>query len=187
MKGLCHMNTSTPIYNRISVDDFLKLLDTENYTEFAKLHKGKTWVKYHMIYCGFDIETTTINEKSYMYKWQFGYKKHGEMQYVVTGRTWSEFARMIRQLKRKLALRDSLRLIVWIANFSYEFQFIRKIIDMTDIFAKTSRNPLYAYSDGIEFRDCLAVSQGSLAYLAKCWTSTQKLKGDLDYSILRNS
>ena len=181
------MNTSIPIYKRISVDDFLKLLDTENYTEFAKLHKGKTWVKYHMIYCGFDIETTTINEKAYMYKWQFGYKKHGDMQYVVTGRTWTEFSRMIRQLKRKLALRDSLRLIVWIANFSYEFQFIRKIINMTDIFAKTSRNPLFAYSDGIEFRDCLAVSQGSLAYLAKCWTNTKKLKGDLDYSILRNS
>lgn len=187
MKGLFLMNILTPTYKRISVDEFLKLLDTENYTEFAKLHKYEKWVKYHMIYCGFDIETTTINEKAYMYKWQFGYKKHGGMQYVVSGRTWSEFARMIRHLKRKLALRDSLRLIVWIANFSYEFQFIRKIIDMTDIFAKTSRNPLYAYSDGIEFRDCLAVSQGSLAYLAKCWTNTQKLKGDLDYSILRNS
>ena len=45
------MNTLIPTYKQISVDDFLQLLDTENYTEFAKLHKGKKWVKYHMIYC----------------------------------------------------------------------------------------------------------------------------------------
>lgn len=156
-----------------------------------QLYKGKypkgQWIKYHRIFCGFDIETTSQNEKSFMYIWQFSFMTDTLPCVVVKGRKWYEFLQLLDFLRKYLALRDSTRIIVWVANLGYEFSFIRKRIDVDFLFAKKSRNPLIIDSKGIEFRECLSISQGSLAYLAKTWTTTQKAVSDLDYSIKRNS
>lgn len=172
---------------RMSLNDFKSYLRYLKVNDFVNIRKDNKWYKYHKIYCGFDIETTSINEQSYMYIWQFGFKTPDSEQIVVYGRKWSEFVELLRTLRNVFALRNQMRLIIWIANMGYEFQFMRHYIEIDDLFAKEPRQPLYILSDGIEFRDALAVSQGSLQYLAKCWTTTQKAVGDLDYTILRNS
>ena len=187
------------MYQRMTVDEFKRYL-RDYRPSFDKLYKydhdsekGK-WIRYHRVYCGFDIETTTIEDRSYMYIWQFGYMTDNHEQIVVKGRKWHEFEELLRFLSFRFSLRDSTRMIIWIANTSFEFSFIqRRIPNIDEIFCKTSRNPLLIRTGGIEFREALSISQGGLDYLAKTWTNTQKLKdeetgeSDLDYSLPRNS
>lgn len=147
--------------------------------------KGKRKLTYVRACCGFDIETTNIYEKktAYMYIWQFSLN-----DIVVIGRTWDEFIELIEILKKQYKLSSSKRLIIWIHNLPFEFQFIRRYFNFTNVFAKELRKPLYAVIDDcIELRDSAAISGGSLAQLAKDYTETQKLVGDLDYSVLRSS
>ena len=82
------------------------------------------------------------------------------------------------------------RVIVWVANLSHELSFIKyKImgrLECKKLFAKTARDALYVNFSEIEFRECIGLFGRSLADIAKNWTSTQKLKGDLDYSLIRH-
>jgi len=144
---------------------------------------GKDALRYHEICIGFDIETTTLeNHHGYMYHWQMSVN-----DWVICGRRWHELHAVIRWLKKGLQLRKNTRIICWIANEGFEFQYIRKQFNFTKVFAKDVRQPLLAVIDDcIELRDCLAISGGSLKQLAKDYTATQKLVGDLDYSIIRN-
>lgn len=147
-------------------------------------NRGKRALRYVKLYSGFDIETTTLqNHHAYMYVWQMSF--NGK---VVMGRRWNEFKQLISWVKSVLSLRETTRVIVWIANINFEFQFMRKHFQITDSFAKSKRELLYFVVDGcIEFRDCLAVSGGNLAYLARNFCTTQKLVGELDYSKERSS
>ena len=155
--------------------------------EWVRIKKGKHALTYVQYYCGFDIETTNIyddeNKLAFMYHWQFGINTH-----VIYGRTWAEFTEFLDRLQKQLKLTEHRRLIIWIANEGFEFQFMRRHLNITSVFARTKREPLCAvHNNCIEFRDCLPISGGNLDYLAKHYTSVRKKKGDLDYSIKRNS
>ena len=160
---------------------------TFNNLNVINVKGGRKPINYIQLYSGFDIETTNIVEDShkvaYMYIWQMSFN-----DYVLLGRTWDSFILTIDILKRYNTLNRSKRIIIWIANLSFEFQFLRKRFNITKVFAKEKRQPLYAIIDDcIELRDPLPISGGSLAQLAKDYTVTQKLVGELDYSVLRNS
>ena len=151
----------------------------------VNIKKGKNAISYHQVYSGFDIETTQLlnNKHAYMYHWQISINN-----YVIFGRKWKEFVELLELLKEYLELSESKRLIIWVANLSFEFAFFRKWVNVTHIFAKEMQKPLLVEIDNcIEFREALSISGGSLAYLAKNYTITQKMTGDLDYSIMRNS
>ena len=178
-------------YEVITVSEFLKrpylYCDPIDIIWFAK--HGKKKKAYVQLYCGFDIETyTTETHHGYMYIWQFSlYGKNGN--YIIIGRTWDSFVRLINTLIRELHLDKSMRLIIADANLGFEHQFIKKhfIGRWTKVFAKEKRKPIIAELDNcIEFRDVLMITGGSLATLAKEYTKTQKLVGDLDYNIPRN-
>ena len=149
----------------------------------ALKNRGKNARRYLKLYCGFDIETTTTpSHFGYMYNWQLSINN-----VVIMGKHWYEWIDLLEQIKKKYTLRKSTKIIIWIANLGFEFQFMRKYLNITRLFAKRKREPLYfEIDDCIEFRDCLAISGGSLKQLAKDYTITQKLDGDLDYSIQRN-
>ena len=77
---------------------------------------------------------------------------------------------------------------MWVANLSFEFQFIRKWLHVTRLFAKEARQPLLVEHNGwLQFREALSISGGNLEQLAKDYCTTQKLVGDLDYSKIRHS
>lgn len=146
---------------------------------------------YLQIPLSFDIETTTQGERSYMYIWQMGIGKD-----VVLGRKWGEWERLLRWLAEKLELDpEERRAIIWDHNFSYEFSYIKQRLpwhlrkDGTyDIFAMSRTQPVKAVTAwGLEFRCSYLLSGESLAGLAKDYTTTQKLVGDLDYTLPRNS
>lgn len=157
-----------------------------------KLKHNGEWIDYKRLYSGFDIETTNVEQDgahlAFMYHWQFCIAS-GTDGFVMMGRTWAEFLDFIEKLKTAYGFDKDNRLIVWIANAGFEFQFMRKYFDWDpeDFFAREERHPMKARTGGFEFHEALTISGGSLAQLAKDYTTTQKLKGDLDYDIPRNS
>lgn len=150
--------------------------------------KGRYAKTYIHLYSGFDIETyTTDSNNAYMYVWQWSLWDGNAQPIVIIGRTWNDFMQLIEILGRAFELKNNKRMLVWIANIGYEWSYIRKRINVTEYFFKDERTPLkFTHNDIIDFQDCLTISGGSLAYLAKTYTNTQKARGDLDYSIPRN-
>lgn len=180
-------------YIRYEMNDIRKM---QNYifkdvVETHKFHKSTEYIK---LYCGFDIETTNINTEdnehyAIMYKWQlsFSYFNRHMFYAVISGRTYDEFIELLIILEHQLQLSKDKRIIIWIANMSFEFQFIRKWLNITDYFLRENRKPFYIlHNDTIEFREALNYNGNSLNQLAKNTTNTQKCVGDLDYSIIRN-
>ena len=150
---------------------------------------SKEVIKYYNIECAFDIETTSQlynGEKcAYMYIWMFGI---GETVYY--GRTWEQFGEFMQMLINQLELNLYNRLIIYIHNLGYEFQFMRKFFDWVNVFSTEERKPIKAViKQGVEFRDSYILSGYSLDNLAKNLTKhkIKKLVGDLDYSLIRNS
>lgn len=147
---------------------------------------------YLPLYCGFDIETTNVIEEdkkaAYMYHWQFAIASD-EVGYIYLGRTWGMFIDLYYRIVNNYKLGSNKKLLVFDANLGFEWQFLRKRFswDSANFFAREERHPLAAPTvDGWDFREALSISGGSLAQLAKDFTTTQKLKGDLDYDIPRS-
>ena len=150
----------------LSYNDLMALLCFDH-IGLINVKGGRKPIYYMQLYCGFDIETTNIiydnTKTAYMYIWQLAFN-----DFVLLGRTWEEFIQVITMVKRLNGLSKSTRIIIWIANLSFEFQFIRKRVNITRVFAKEKRKPMYAMIDDcIELRDPLLISGGSLAQLAK--------------------
>ena len=170
-------------YNKNFVDN-LKIYRTVNKFDNFK----KTTIKYYNVACGFDIETTSTlldGEKfAFMYEWTFGID-----EYICYGRNWNEFISLCEELQNKFNLNKNKRLIVYIHNFSYEFQFMRKYFNWSEVFAINERKPIKALCTyGIEFRDSYILSGYSLAKTAENIPNTniKKLIGDLDYKLVRH-
>ena len=159
--------------------------------------------KYIRICAGFDIETTNIVKyheieikhkngtteskrvydriAAYAYHFQFAINDN-----VLLVRTWNECIETLHFLN-EYAKKHAGRIIIWIANLSFEFQFLRKRIPISTVFAREMRKPMYFTSDFLEFRDCLKLTASNLDYLSKHYCDTKKMVGDLDYTIIRNS
>lgn len=145
--------------------------------------------QYYNIVCAFDIETTSfsnqLDEKcAIMYCWQMAINGR-----VIFGRTWDEFITVINRLKEFFNLYSGRRLIMYVHNLAFEFQFIRKRLEWESVFSIETRKPLYALTTGgIEFRDSYLLSGYSLAKLGDNLQKykVKKLVGDLDYSKIRH-
>lgn len=134
----------------------------------------------------FDIETTTIEKtdgtfEGFMYHWQVCIDG-----YVCFGRTWKEFLTFLRKMNRALKNYDEKhKLVCFIHNFSYEFQFLYSWIKLTDVFAIDKRKPLKAISKvfNIEFRCSYLLSNMNLKKFIENTPNAHYYKGsgDLDY------
>lgn len=170
--------------NYTSVDDvYLSQFEIKE----IKTNKKVTYLN---IESAFDIETTSyINngEKSaFMYIWMFGLGLGKEIFY---GRTWEEFLDLCERLQHYFGLSESRRLVIYVHNLGYEFQFMCKYFNWENVFAINERKPIKALcSYGIEFRDSYILSGYSLANTAKNLTThkVRKMEGDLDYSLIRH-
>lgn len=134
----------------------------------------------------FDIETSTIEKtdgtfEGYMYHWQVCIDG-----YVCFGRTWKEFLTFLRKMNRALKNYDEKhKLICYIHNFSYEFQFLYSWIKLENVFAIDKRKPLKAISKdfNIEFRCSYLLSNMNLKKFIENTPNAHYFKGsgDLDY------
>lgn len=146
-------------------------------------------IEYFNVPCAFDIETTSFYEgdekRAIMYEWTLGLNGA-----VMIGRTWDEFLTVYRVIVETLKLWNDRRLIIYIHNEGFEFQFIRKRLQWENVFSLNERKPVYALTvDGVEFRCSYLLSGYSLAMLGKQLRKykVEKMSGDLDYSLLRHS
>lgn len=148
-------------------------------------------VEYYNVPAGFDIEVSSFyqgekkpeNRRGIMYIWQFGI-----FNLVTTGRTWKEFEVLISMVQKILSLDENRRLVVYVHNLPYEFQFIRKHFDWEEVFILTERKPVYATTGGIEFRCSLKLAGGkALVNVAKDLQKykVEKAVGNLDYEQIR--
>lgn len=140
--------------------------------------------------CAFDIETTSVevgeHKAASMYIWQIGI---GVDKPVFYGREWADFVDTLETISNVMELGEEKRLIIYVHNLGYEFQFMRKYFNWVDVFAVSERKPIKAICDlGIEFRDSYILSGYSLENTAKNLTkhTIEKLTGDLDYSKKRH-
>ena len=154
-----------------------------------KEYKKRKGAYYLNMRCSFDIETSSWYDKgekvANMYLW--GLSIAG---LVVIGRTWEEFIFVLHELQTGLELQNGERhLIIYVQNFSYEFQFMRQWIKWSKVFATDTRQPIDAVCEyGIEFKCSYILSGYSLAKMGEHLTMFKVQKTDgLEYYEKRHS
>lgn len=114
---------------------------------------------------------------SICYVWQFSVNDN-----VFWGRTLEDFKDFLQELEYY----EPHKKIVYIHNFSFEFQFLINVLQFDYVFARQARKPLFAEWSTYQFRCSYFLTNMSLATWAEQRKlSVQKLTGNLDYTILR--
>ena len=155
---------------------------------------SKNNITYWKFPCSFDIETTSFTDKitredhnekrSIMYAWGFGINGH-----VIIGREWSEFMYLINRVIEVLGLSKYTRILCYIHNAAFEFEYIRGFFEWHKVFAIDKRKPIYFITtSGIEFRCSYILTNYSLEKLGDQLQKykVRKLVGQLDYSLYRH-
>ena len=185
------------------MQEVLCLYDNEYRSEYAyDIHDFNYHLKYEVItdkskneYISipitFDIETSTIKDEyksikedrdiyeGFMYHWQACV--YGN---VVFGRTWHELIEFFNKLKETFSLNKKRKLVCYVHNLSYEFQFMYRFFDTTEVFATDNHKVLRCvFDDCIEMCCSYYLSNMSLAKFIENTSNTHhnKGQGDLDY------
>ena len=90
----------------------------QNYTNESERTFVYNKQDYVYPFVGFDIETTTTKNGSYMYAFSLTYEG-----YTYIGRKWEEFVYLLNELSYIYALNyKNRKLIIWVHNLSFEFR-----------------------------------------------------------------
>lgn len=175
-----------PTFGKIFPLSELPTIAREYLSDIIKTNKKIEYINHP---CAFDIETSSFYEngekRAIMYEWTLGLNGA-----VFISRTWEEFENALSTLAEVLGLTKERRLVIYVHNLAFEFQFMRKWFSWESVFAVKERKPVYARSlDGIEFRCSYILSGYGLASLGKQLRKyhVKKSVGDLDYKLLRHS
>lgn len=167
-----------------------KKLPDKNGIKVAYDRRSKAY--YYDISCALDTETTNrIIDDEHKYSWIYIFQiMIGDT--FITCRTFDELADVFTNIKNTYGLNEKNRIIIYVHNLPFEFQFMRTEFRFSECLARKNRTVFKVFFDdyGIEFRDSLILSGMSLAKTAENLTwpehlSIRKLKGDLDYSKIR--
>lgn len=146
---------------------------------------------YADIICSFDIETTTmLKEESNMFGKDYGFMYVWQMavgDLVCMGRTWSEWLDFLARLQEEMHLYYR-RLVIWVHNLAFEFQFFRNFLPIDDLFARDKRKVIYCVSGCFEFRCSMMLTNMSLAKYTQKTPGVVHVKQDgeeFDYRIKR--
>lgn len=154
-------------------------------------------ISYYNIPCAYDIETTTIENKdvpadsiSFAYHHQFcllDIYADKPTAYVCFWRNWNEFQEFFARLCYALDCSDYLKLVVYVHNLGYEFQFMKQYIEAGyKIFAKGSHKPLKIDNGPVEWRCSYFLSNMSLEkFCENEGVEHGKVVGRYDYSLIR--
>lgn len=136
--------------------------------------KRRKKIKYVDCVTAFDIETTNIDKyrQAVMYIWQMQIGG----KWTVYGRSWDEFKSFLDRLQAVIP--DDSYLVCLVHNLSFEFQFLKSIIPIDDVFAMDDRKVLRVRSGKIEFRCSYIHSNMSLdKYLKAMDVKDKKISG----------
>ena len=157
------------------------------YFDDYKTYKHKK-VSYINLACSFDIEVSSfmIDDDKYASMYLFGLGVEGR---CILGRTYNDLITYINKLVEMYSLNLDKRLIIYVHNLAYEFQFIRKHFNVNQVFSIDERKPIYVVlSNGIEFRCSYLLSGYKLEKVGEHLNKykVNKLSGEIfDYDKLR--
>lgn len=180
---------------KMKVGNMIDINTLKDEREKLQIGHGKRSFMLNFIPSGFDIETYTQYQKDengivtshytnmYIAMFQIG------SQYVEC-RTWSEVSEVLKDIENVCCMGEK-RFLMFIHNQDFEFSFagteLTKLGHDVQVFARKKRKPMRIDIDEkIIILDSCKITGFSLAKLAENYTTTQKAKGDLDYSIPRN-
>ena len=158
----------------------------------VKQIKTNKKITYYNVASAYDIEASSFydnfiikpeNKRGLMYAWVFGID-----EFTIIGRTWEQFIQLTNLITETLELSSEKRLIIYVHNLGYDFQFFRPYLTFDRVFALDMREPIQAISEGgLEFRCSYKLSGYSLAKVGEHLTRHQvkKMVGDLDYNLIR--
>lgn len=135
----------------------------------------------------FDIETSSYTKFAVkyatMYLWALNINGS-----TIIGRKWADFVAVINAVSHHMHT-DRTKLIIYVHNLGYEFQWMRGWFNFEDVFAVKERRPIHAsLTNGIEFKCSYILSNYALAYLGENIIKRYTVKKDVgavDYSLLR--
>lgn len=174
---------------------------------------GKTHNYYIRVNMALDIETTRqqINGDWYSvpYVITIGLAvPHAPIRFLYKVRSWKDAQELMNKIAAFYGLgakkwdniagawveceTNNRRLLCWVHNLSFEFAFARTELEFAhdeySFFSKEPRKAITAtLTNGVELRDSEALTNSSLAQLAKMYCHTKKMKGDLDYNKPRHT
>ena len=139
--------------------------------------------KYSKNFITFDIETSKYNKgndlETFMYIWQACIDDD-----VVFGSTWKEFKMFLDRCYNRM--NTSKKVVIYIHNLSYEFQFMKNFFEWEDVFATDEHVILKACTKEFEFRCSYKLSNMSLDKFIENTPGHFYIKGsDFSYNKLR--
>ena len=129
-------------------------------------------------------EISDDDKRAVMYVWQLAINGT-----VIIGRTWDEFTALLNQISKHFDLSEDKRMVIYVHNLAFEFQWLKSIIMWKKVFAIATRKPIYALSEmGFEFRCSYILSNLSLANVGESLHKYKisKAVGDLNYDRVRH-
>ena len=129
------------------------------------------------------VEHDDADKCAIMYVWQLAINGR-----VIIGRTWEEFIYVLQKIAEAHHLHTKRKMIIYVHNLAYEFQFMRCFFNWSKVFAVAPRKPIYAICDlGFEFRCSYILSNYSLQKVGENLQRYKitKLTGNLDYQLIR--
>lgn len=132
----------------------------------------------------FDIETTRLeDDNAVMYIWQCGLYVSGEY-YITYGRTWEEWTALQESINARLG---GIRIICFVHNLSYEFQFLAGLYEFSDVKCLKARKILSATCGCIEYRCSYIWTNKTLSKFLKEMNvkHLKKSGAEFDYSKVR--
>lgn len=183
--ALLFKDTTQPIY---SPDDENKIIGEPVYFNGIGLDTESTTIKHQA------DDNSWIVDSCFCYTFQVSAGPEHYAIYRTVGELMEFFKALNAVLydndfQAKLEGRPPAKCFVWVANLAHEWSFLKnyfaKQFDIKRCFAKSPRDVLYVDFGSFMLRECIGLFGHSLADIAKNWTATQKLKGDLDYDLVR--
>lgn len=164
---------TTSCYKDLETDELIKANDYAEMEEYAKRNHIKSFNKQRYL------------PLSWMYIWMLNINS-----IIIIGRTWEEFEHVMYSIRDYFKLGEQRRLMIFIHNQSFEFQFLKSIFKFSKVFSIDAHQPIYSITDqGFEFRCSYILSNMSLATIGKNLIKykAEKMSGDLDYTLIRTS
>ena len=192
-----------------NIDDYLKQFDIKKITT-----KSKKGVKYYNIASNFDTETTSYVKDNLtgdiMTSKQFASYKETHLSYdksryedkaimycwamcidgkCMFGRTWVDFDLFLMYVKEHFKLTPMKKMVVYVRNLAFDFQFMKSRIKFNKVFANDSHKIIYGESDYFDFKCSYFLSGCSLETTGKNLVKykAEKKVGDLEYNLIRHS
>ena len=171
-----------------------RFLNKEEFKQYLtqcsfKLLKTRNDVFYYNVSCVIDLESSSFyynqEKTAIMYCGTIGINGS---QFLF--RTYDELLEICNFIQERFGLCKTKRMIFYVHNLSFDFQFLRTHFNIESLFALSQREPVKVNTEmGIEFRCSYLLSDYSLSKVGehlqkyKC----NKMVGDLDYRLIRHS